>query len=348
MRSAYDVPQSRVKRALLSLAACALLLSTGLMAQVAAAQVVVFGTSLSDPGNAFALLSDPASPFRLSHPLNVPPYDKLDEFLVPGLPYAKGGHHFSNGATWIEQYALGRGLGGAVGPAFLSSNPNATNYAVGGTRARSDVTGPVTLSFQVQTFLSTHPQAPSDAIYVIEMGANDVRDALAAFQSGGAPAATQIIGDAIGAISTEVASLYGSGARRFLVLNVPNIGLTPAVGILDQAVPGAAGLATMLTVSFNTNLATALDFAALALPGVEIARLDLFGEINAVVLNPAAFGLSNVDTPCVTPEQPPFTCQTPNKYLFWDGIHPTKAGHAIVANEAAAVISATWPAFPKQ
>lgn len=348
MSIAYNVPRGDSRRALLALVACVLLLATGLMARVAAAQVVVFGTSLSDPGNAFALLSDPASPFRLSKPLNVPPYDALDEFLVPGAPYARGGHHFSNGATWLEQYALGRGLGAAVQPAFQTNSANATNYAIGSTRARSGVSGTPTLAFQVQSFLGKHPQAASDALYVIEMGSNDVRDALAAFDSQDPSAAIQIIGEAITAIGNEIATLYGAGARRFLVLNVPNIGLTPAVRILDSQVPGAIGLATTLSVSFDTNLNSALDFAALALPGIQIARLDLFGELNEIVLNPVAFGLVNVNTACVTPDVPPFACRRPDTYLFWDGVHPTKAVHAIVAGQAGSLIAATWPGFPKK
>ena len=45
--------------------------------------IVVFGTSLSDPGNAFALVGD----------ANTPPDFMLNPFLIPSAPYAKGGHH---------------------------------------------------------------------------------------------------------------------------------------------------------------------------------------------------------------------------------------------------------------
>ena len=55
-------------------------------------RIVVFGASLSDPGNAFVLLGTN----------NTPPDWSMDMFLIPDRPYAKGGHHFSNGATWIE------------------------------------------------------------------------------------------------------------------------------------------------------------------------------------------------------------------------------------------------------
>src|SRR5204862_5822095 len=85
--------------------------------------IVVFGTSLSDPGNAFALTGDAGTP----------PDFTLSPLLIPSAPYAKGGHHFSNGATWIEQFAREAGLSDSVRPALL--DPNATNYAVGAARA---------------------------------------------------------------------------------------------------------------------------------------------------------------------------------------------------------------------
>ena len=46
------------------------------------------------------------------------------------------------------------------------------------------------------------------------------------------------------------------------------------------------------------------------------------------------FGLWAVEAPGVAP----FTCQDADEFLFWDGIHPTKAGHAILARETANVL----------
>src|SRR5918994_5929664 len=87
--------------------------------------VVVFGTSLSDPGNAFVLLGDQSTP----------PDFMLNPLLIPSAPYARGGHHFSNGATWIEQFARSIGLGASVRPALATTDPAVTNFAVGAARA---------------------------------------------------------------------------------------------------------------------------------------------------------------------------------------------------------------------
>jgi outer membrane lipase/esterase len=48
--------------------------------------------------------------------------------------------------------------------------------------------------------------------------------------------------------------------------------------------------------------------------------------------NPEDFVLSNSTDVCVMPEQPPYACKQPNDYVFWDGVHPTKAAHGILAD----------------
>ncbi len=133
-------------------------------------RIVVFGRSVSDLGNFFSLTGI----------TNKPPYDDVDLFLVPTGPYSVGGHHFSNGTTWIEQFARPLGLGRYVRPAFQGSSPHATNYAFGGARAR-DVAETLDMPEQSAAFLNdVQNRAPSDALYVIDFGGNDVRDALAA------------------------------------------------------------------------------------------------------------------------------------------------------------------------
>ena len=297
-------------------------------AQTTFGRIVVFGTSLSDPGNAFALTGEASSP----------PYALLtpDTLLVPGMPYNKGGHHFSNGATWVEQFARPLGLAGNTRPAFQGSDSKATNYAIGATRARDDGTN-VSLSDQVNTFLDEfHGIAPPNALYVIEMGGNDVRDAFQAFASGGN--GTQILGDALTAIGNNVGVLYAAGARRFLVWNAPDIGLTPALRTVDHDIPGAAAFASFVATGFNSNLDVVLGKLEL-LPGIEIAKLDVFQLIQQVVADPEAFGLTVADRACVMPNAPPYECKAADDYVFWDGVHPTAAMHAIVAQTAATVLA---------
>jgi phospholipase/lecithinase/hemolysin len=312
-------------RTIASLAAALML--AGVTATVPAAapapytRLVVFGTSLSDPGNAFELWGA----------TNTPPDYLLDPLLVPSAPYARGGQHFSNGATWIEQFARSIGLAGSVRPAFVGSNPHATNYAVGAARAHDDGIN-MNLPAQVDAFLQqAGGVAPSGGLYVIEMGGNDVRDAFVEFASGRDGGV--ILHAANVSIANHIQALYAAGARQFLIWRTPNIGLTPAFRTLDQMSPGAAQLATLLTQGFNAGLDTVVAQLS-ALPGIEIARLDAYALINDLVARPDAYGLTNVTGACITPTIAPYTCERPDEYLFWDGIHPTKAVHTIAAQEA--------------
>ena len=291
-------------------------------------QFVVFGDSLSDPGNAFVELKRfGAPPF-----VTVPPFLSL----IPDAPYARGAHHFSNGPTWIEQLALLDNAQPSAGPALVAPTVF-SNYAVGGALARGS--GPFDLSGQVNLFLGDfRGRGPADALYVMWAGGNDVRDALEAIARGDSIGAALIVQNAVSSISNNLLTLYGVGARRFLVPNVPDIGLAPAVRLQgSDAQLAASGLSLGFKNALDLALAS-LD----SLPGVQIVRLDVFTIVQHVVAKPADFGLTDVQDPCI--ELNTFVhafCGRPDKFLFWDGIHPTVAGHAILARQANVALGIT-------
>ena len=327
-----------VKRWTLScLFAIALAMPQWVVAQTTPKSIVVFGDSLSDSGNAFALLGT----------TNTPPDYSVDPFLVPDRPYARGGLHFSNGATWIEQLARSLALAGNARPALRSSSPTAANYAVGGARARDDHVS-FNLPQEVSTFLSDRGGvAPSDALYILEIGGNDVRDALVAFvgtlQAGGTPAQAQaaaqaVLADAVASIGAQMQALGGAGARQFLVWRVPSIGLTPAIRSLASVNPALPFVGDSLTQAFNAAV-EANVLAPLQAAGFGIVRFDAYQLLAQVVAQPADFGLTDVTHACITPAVAPFECQHPDEFLFWDGIHPTAAGHAIIAQRASSLLT---------
>jgi phospholipase/lecithinase/hemolysin len=158
-----------------------------------------------------------------------------------------------------------------------------------------------------------------------------------AYQAGGFPAAQSILQQAIRSIAQNIQVLSAAGARDFLVWLPPNPGLTPALQRLNQASPGVVQLATALTQAFNAGLSATLAQLS-QIPGITIRTLDASALLNTLVSDPSAYGLTNVDTACVTPGVAPFFCQAPDDYLYWDGIHPTRAAHAIVAALAASLL----------
>ena len=282
--------------------------------------LVVFGDSLSDGGNFFVSTGT----------YSVRPFD-----FVPSAPYAIGGFHFSNGRIWVEQLAA-RLHDSRSGEPSLRRPGRFTNYASGGARSRSGTTG-FDLGDQVGLFLSDFGgRAPRESVYVMWTGSNDIRDALDALliDPTGATSAG-ILQAAVTATADNLIALYGSGAQSFLVVNAPNIGLTPAVRAFG---PQAEVAALQLSVLYNQGLAQALDGLAV-LPGISIARFDVFSLLGQVVADPEAAGFTNVTESCITPDV--FVgaiCDRPADYLFWDGIHPTSAGHRHLADAALEVL----------
>ncbi len=277
----------------------------------------VFGDSLSDPGNAYALQGT----------FSVPPYDP-----IPSAPYEIGGFHFTNGKTWIEQLAPKLDLRRGAKPAFQRPGIFG-NYAIGASRAGSSGSPLQTLAGQVGAFLDdASGAAPPDALYTIWLGSNDVRDALeAAFADPTLATSFLILDAAVAAEADGISQLYDAGARHFLVLNVPNVALAP---IVADGGPAAAAIALALSAAFNNRLANALDELTLTASNIDIIHFDTFRFISTVVANPAVFGLNNVVDTCLS-----FfviedvICEQPSRYLFWDAIHPTRAGHRILARQ---------------
>ena len=301
-------------------------LTVALCANSHAESLVIFGDSLSDTGNQHAA----------SGTLSVPPYAELDPLLIPGDPYAHGGIHFSNGRSWVEHVAAALGAGGDARPA-LDSRGSAANYAWSGARASG--VRDRDLSGQVSTYLAdVNGSAPEETLYVLFIGGNDVRDALLAGLSDPTAAVIRLV-EALTSIGENITALSAAGARRFLILNSPNLGLVPALAAFPA---NARPAATCLSLMFNLG-AMAPGPCAAPIPGLagiaanlessgaEVTLVDVFAFITGVASYPDAYGIIDVSRACVKPLQPPYECENPNDRLFWDGIHPTKAVHRLLA-----------------
>lgn len=295
--------------------------------QAGYSQLFLFGDSLSDTGNnafVFDNVIGPTIPVPAGT-LRTPTPTPNDGFIAQ-YPYATD--RYSNGAVWAEVFAQTYGHGISA----LASNLGGTNYANGGARAGdpSDPAFPATLTRQVATFLAQHPQAPADALYVVAGGGNDARDLITkagqVLASGGDPTALIAAGAATYAtyVDAIVGKLEQAGAKRIIVWDTPNAGVAPAI-----LAAGAGALGTAVADAMNAYLWQALsDDLAL---GVSI--FDSYGFVTAIANNPAAYGLVNATNACAA-----LSGVNCDQYFFWDGIHPTAAGHRLLAEAMVAFV----------
>mgnify|MGYP003336646005 CR=1 FL=1 len=93
----------------------------------------------------------------------------------------------------------------------------------------------------------------------------------------------------------------------------------------------AAGLADTGQLAFNAALYSNLQAQAAAHPNTNIILMDVYTFGLVATANPAAFGFTNVTQSCFNGVT---VCSTPNTYFYWDGVHPTTAGHAMLAKLA--------------
>ncbi|WP_310387672.1 SGNH/GDSL hydrolase family protein [Roseateles sp.] len=272
--------------------------------------LVVFGDSLSDSGNN-----------KLSGLFNSA-QTVAGNTYIPVATYASG--VYSNGPTWATQFSAALGL--SAGPSLAGGS----NYAFGGA-VTSGPGFPYSLTAQVDQFLSAHPSAPSDALYVIEGGGNNLRDAATALAAPGLTFAQQaaIISDNASHYATDVGnmvdSLQAAGAQNIIVWNTPNFGATPFAGAT-----GTQGISSLLGATMNSALAVRLSTET----GVK--TFDVFGLISTIAANPGDYDIANVGDACGAAIN---NCD-PATALFWDAIHPTTKGHQLIAN---AMIAAAVP-----
>jgi len=302
-------------RKLLAAAALAGLASTA----SAVDGLVIFGDSLSDTGNVAALVG--------ANALQV----ITDNSYIPSQPYAS--LQFSNGDVWAKNFAAAIGLASSAQPSLLGVG---SNYAFGGARMTADGVGlPLSLKTQQGIYLGNNV-ASASTLYVIEGGGNDARDALelaaveaaAANPAGVAAVITFAAATYAQNVGAMVDQLQAAGGQKIVVWNVPNLGLTPAV---NEQGAGASLLGTQVAAAMNAALAARLAIES------DVLLFDVFGLQNSFVANAGALGL-NVTDACGAAA----ACD-PSAYLFWDGIHPTSAGHALLAQamlEQTALITA--------
>ena len=285
----------------------------------------VFGDSLSDAGNVLALYGQ----------------TQQEPAPVPVFPYEGG--RYTNGKVWVEILADQLRLPWAGRPALKS--PFFTNFAFGqanvsgsGPLPVPDFAGQIDLLFERRDRLR-HRQLPRRALYVVSFGGNELLTASLIAQEVGGEVGFQLgleyLGNSIVNLRAGIERLRSRGAETFLVPNAPNPSATPAAAL---GAPGSDAIFDPYTAHYNSLLAAML--ADLESEGATVFALDQ-GPLGAAQFTfPAGFGYTDVTFACLPPFTNPVTnpsgmsCENQNEYLFYDGVHPTTAGHNLFANVA--------------
>lgn len=290
-----------------------------------------FGDSLTDAGNAAILNSGPGASPR--SPVPYPDAGYTPVYVPPWTrPYETSGR-FTDGFTWATAFATAFGFPGAAAPSGAGGN----NYAIGGASVvplSSPPVPPPSAVEQLAVFRGTHGGVSGafdpTALYFIGAGGNDLRSIL----TGGLSAADGAAG-IVGGYASMVTDLLGWGAQRIVLWNVPDITLSPqfqaavAAGVI---LPAQAAAFVGLINQINAGLGQ-LD----ALPGVDV--FDLSGLLRSIVADPAAYGLLNATLPCGFVDVYTATAGACTQaFLFWDGVHPTSGGHAVLARSMIAFV----------
>lgn len=295
-------------------------------------QFVVFGDSLSDAGNAAAITGG----------------------LVPPSPLPYAGP-VSNGPTAAQYLAAQYGITVQLGWPTASTASN--NYAVLGamndTRNYNvEIGNPPGLgaffpalatsgiSQQIARYQAVNPVVADAAhtLFLVWGGANDV---FLALETPGATSQTitQALGVSLLALQGDLLALAGMGARHLLVPSLPDLGLTPEA---LAAGPGVAGVLTGVSQAYNQGLDQLVDGLEQVLTplGVEFYEFDTPAFFAQILADPAGYGFSNTTGSCFNRQAPDLTnvlAGCPG-YLYFDNVHPTTAGHALLASAFAATV----------
>jgi phospholipase/lecithinase/hemolysin len=322
-------------------------------------RMVIFGDSLTDTG-------------RLKQRLKI----------FPLKPYWIG--RFSNGPVWPEYLAMATGMGvqnlayGGASAADQDALPG--ERLLGRARQVGQFFVSGTIELQISDYLGRTLRdgkigRADTTAFLIWAGANDyiskepISGLITTFLSSpeGEAGYKAVVERAVTQLGQHVRTLYAAGARRFVMVNLPDLGRTPIVLQNTTYAPehlenndaarklDLAHRLTELTRYHNQILATAVEQLRMDLPGSEIILVDafehfkrLYGADDRAPLQPADYGYEptalagtlsyegqrlTLQQRCYSGFYNPVTldpnsiCPNPDQALFWDSVHPTTLTH---------------------
>jgi phospholipase/lecithinase/hemolysin len=265
--------------------------------------LVIFGDSLSDTGNASILLGG-------------------------NLPYPYYENRISNGPVAVDVLAEAFGLS-AASSGILFIRGDGHNYAISGANAAGNDLHD--LDSQLQTFLTTTAgQLDAKALYVIMIGGNDVRDASVMASDAQASAA---VSAAVASIQLALETLMRKGAKNILVANVPDISKIPETAERAQTHPGLLARAGELSRAFNQRLKQGVGTLNTT-ADTKILMFDFYASFHNILNRARTHGISNTRDACFNYDDYVLNpgCDF-ESYIFFDSIHPTAKVHELLGRD---------------
>jgi phospholipase/lecithinase/hemolysin len=230
----------------------------------------------------------------------------------PSPPTSYFNGRYSNGPLWVEYLSADLGL------PYNAAN----NFAVSGSTTsdlQSEIAG-LPVSPNLPTALFTIESGGNDFLQNANLGTND-------------PAWSIIVSNAVLNLTNAIATLYADGAREFLVLNLFNLGQAPFFSAYSA---NYRLYVDSKVAAFNTQFESVVSNANQQIPGLRIYVAG-FNQLSSNILSaPASYGFTVSTIGAL--QDPELTDKSFNgpgaNYVFWDPLHPTTKGHALLAAAA--------------
>ena len=320
--------------------------------------VFVFGDSLVDSGNALKLAQWYGS---------LPLTDLPDGAPTASLGYFLG--RFSDGYNFADLLA-NKTIGSVTKPIFpygfedpwlgipvspFASDPNGNNlnFAYGGAQIRQGDEVVPDLDGQTDAFRdAVDGDADPDALYLVTMGGNDVRN-LAPSGSDPVPWADGFaaLDKAADKLYTELSQLVEMGAQHLLITGVPDVGLIPKYDrdgnlVLDAAELLRSAAATEYSIYLDTLIRTEVVPALQAL-GATVTYVPLMDYTDAsgnLVTGALSANLGTIAAlHGLTADELSDNLLAHQDLLFFDQIHPNAQANALLgAYMYAQLTGASW------
>lgn len=269
-------------------------------------KLIAFGDSLSDTQNMYN-----ASQWKLPN----------------GSSWYNG--RFSNDKVWVEYLAENLKL-----PLY--------NWAIGGSAVDTHLVVPGLIQ-QVQSWVEYMQRAPDyrveNTLFTVLIGGNDLVNY------------GKTVDQVLAGERQALDLMISKGARHILLVNLPDVSRAPVFRF-----PGKDGAKVAAQVrDYNARLPLLMDELRQKYGSTLNLRLfDSYAMFNDLLTNPGKYAVDNTVDSCLNinadsslnytlAQSPRPACTNPDRYVFWDTLHPTTHTHKLLAQYSGELARQAFP-----